>query len=448
MTDPMSRRTFLRRAGAAALLASGAASVAGCAGFGVDTGSSGGSGGSGRSKSPETATLRVSWWGDATRAQLYREALTLFSKGHPKVTSTSEYADLDPYLQRLSTESAAGDLPDVLWMRDTHIGRYGKAGALLNLKPYLGSTTQIKDLGSTAAADGTVGHGLYALPTHYVGQSIITDSEVFDKVGVKFPANPTWDQVGSIATEISKAMGSGFWGCNDPTLGNTQRHFEAYVRQTGAELFNHKGKIGFDGSVLADWLTYWQKLRKNGAIPPPATELQADSTPDQNLLVTGKAAFLWESSNHLTTWQKLTSHQLDMYSLPTLPKGSKTWWFFPPILISVSAKTKAPVDCAQMLDFFLNSKPAAKITGLNQGAPSSKPIREDLRPTLSRTDKVFVDQITREMAYPQRALPVRPAGADTVNAAVGRVSQEVAYGRQSVSDAVKSFLSAAQTALA
>lgn len=441
MSVPMSRRTFLRRAGAASLIASGASALAACAGFGGSSGASGGGGSGG------PATLHVAWWGNASRAKLYRDALALFSKDHHGVGTTSEYADLDPYLQRLSTESAAGDLPDVFWMRDTHIGRYGASGALLDLRKHIGSTIQVKDLGNTAAADGTVGHGVYALPTHYVGQSVIVDTVVFDKLGIKFPGNPTWDDLGSLATEISRSMGQGFWGSNDPTLGSTQRHFEAYARQTGAELFDRNGKLGFDGGVFGDWLSYWQKLRSAGAIPPPATELQSDTTPDQNLLVLGKAGFLWESSNHLTSWQALVKHELSMYSLPTLARASRTWWFFPPILISVSAKTKSATDCAELIDFFLNSKPAAKITLLNQGAPSSKTIREYLRPSLSRTDKAFVDQITREMGYPRRPLPVRPSGADTVNAAIGRASQQVAYGRQSVSDAVKGFQAAAASAL-
>jgi multiple sugar transport system substrate-binding protein len=443
MTVPMSRRTFLWRAGLAGLVGPAyATGLAGCAGFG---GGSGGSGAGTASAGP--ASLHVAWWGNASRAKLYQDALGLFSKDHRGVSTTSEYADLAPYLQRLATESAAGHLPDVFWMRDTHIGRYGASGALLDLRRYVGNTIGVKDLGSTAVSDGTVGHGVYALPTHYVGQSIITDTVVFDTLGIKFPSNPTWDLLGQLATEISKSSGQGFWGCNDPTLGSTQRHFEAYVRQTGAELFDHKGQLGFDGAVLGDWLSFWQKLRNAGAIPPPATELQSDTTPDQNLLVTGKAAFLWESSNHLTSWQQLVKHQLDMYSMPTLPNGSKTWWFFPPILISVSAKTKNDMDCAELVSFFLNSKPAAQITRLDQGAPSSKVIREYLLPTLSRTDRIFVDQITREIGYPHRPLPVRPAGADTVNAAIGRTSQQVAYGRQSISDAVKAFQSEAKTAL-
>lgn len=442
MTVPMSRRTFLWRAGLAGLVASGATALAGCSGFG---GAPSGSGGGTASGGP--ASLHVAWWGNASRATLYREALALFSKDHARVSTTSEYADLAPYLQRLATESAAGNLPDVFWMRDTHIGRYGASGALLDLRKYIGNTIKVSDLGGTAVSDGTVGHGAFALPTHYVGQSIITDTAVFERLGIKFPASPTWDQLGSLATEISRSSGPGFWGCNDPTLGSTQRHFEAYVRQTGAELFDHKGQLGFDGAVMGEWLSYWQKLRNAGAIPPPATELQSDTTPDQNLLVKGKAAFLWESSNHLTSWQLLVKHQLDMYSLPTLPHVSKTWWFFPPILISVSAKTKSAADSAELVGFFVNSKPAAKITGLDQGAPSSKGIRTYLRPSLSRTDKAFVDQITREMGYAHRPLPVRPSGADTVNSAIGLASQQVAYGRQSISDAVKSFQSAAKSAL-
>jgi multiple sugar transport system substrate-binding protein len=406
------------------------------------SGFGGGGGGGGSSSS-----LNVAWWGNASRAALYRKALALFTKQHPGVTTQSQYADLDPYLQRLATEAAAGSLPDVLWMRDTHIGRYGSSGDLLNLKKYIGHGVEVMDLGPTAVSDGQVGNGVFALPTHYVGQAVITNTRVFSKLGISYPQTATWDQIGAIATHISKESGKGFWGCNDPTLGSTQRHFQAYVRQTGGELFSSTGGLGFGADVLGEWLNYWQKLRKAGAIPPAGTELQSETCDDQNLLVTNKAGFLWESSNHLASWQDLTKDPLAMYSLPTLPNASKTWWFFPPILLSVSAKTKAPKDCVALVDFFLNNKAAAKITQVDQGAPSSSAIRKYLLPTLSKPEATFVQQIDREMSYPRRPQPVQPKGAEKVNDAIARTSQQVAYGRQSVSAAATAFMGDAKQAL-
>lgn len=432
----MSRRALLARTGVVGLGASAALATGACS-----SGFTGGGGGGG------SQSISVTWWGNADRAALYRKALALYTKQHPGVKTTSSYADLDPYLKRLATQSASGQLPDVMWMRDTHIGRYGSSGSLLNLHDYLGKTIKTNDLGSTAVSDGRVGNGDYALPTHYVGQCVITNSQVFDKLGISYPKNPSWDDMGQLATQIAKSSSKEFYGCNDPTLGTTHRHFQAYVRQSGAELFDSSGGLGFGSDVLGEWWTFWQKLRKNGAIPPADVELQSESTDDQNLLVTNKAGFLWESSNHLPNWQELVDAPLNMYSLPVIPGGSKTWWFFPPILISVSAKTKKPDQCADLVNFFLNSKQAAKITKVDQGAPSSSAIRQYLLPMLSKPEATFIKQIDREMQYPRRPNPIQPVGAEAVNDALGRYGQQVAYGKQSVSAAVQSFMAEARKSL-
>lgn len=430
----MSRRALLRT-GMVGLGASAAMAGGGCSGF------------TGGGDSHGSDTISVTWWGDADRAALYNKALALYTKQHAGVKTTSSYADLDPYLKRLATQAASGDLPDVIWMRDTHVGRYGSSGSLLDLHDYLGKTIKTNDLGETAVADGRVGEGDYALPTHYVGQCVITNSQMFDKLGMSYPENPSWDDLGQLATHMAKSLGKGVYGCNDPTLGTTHRHFQAYVRQSGAELFNNEGGLGFGSDVLGEWLNFWQKLRKAGAIPPADVELQSESTDDQNLLVAKKAGFLWESSNHLPNWQELIDAPLKMYSLPTIPNGSKDWWFFPPILISVSAKAQKPDECADLVNFFLNSKEAAKITLVDQGAPSSSAIRKYLLPMLSKPQAAFIQQIDRESGYPRRPNPIQPLGAETVNDAMGRLGQQVAYGKQSISAAVASFMTEAKKAL-
>jgi multiple sugar transport system substrate-binding protein len=115
--------------------------------------------------------------------------------------------------------------------------------------------------------------------------------------------------------------------------------------------------------------------------------------------------------------------------------------------MNVSSKTKNADTSVALLDFFLNSVDAAKITTLDEGAPSSKAIRAALLPTLNAGSKAFIDQIDREMSYPRRPLPVRPKGNEDVNSALTRYSQAVAYGKQSVSDAAKGLMADSQAAL-
>ena len=166
-----------------------------------------------------------------------------------------------------------------------------------------------------------------------------------------------------------------------------------------------------------------------------------------NMLVTNQAAIVPASSNGLTQIQRLTKTPLAMYSIPEIGGASKDWWFFPPILLSVAANTKSPQLAVSLVDFFVNSVPAGKITRVDQGAPSSAAVRDALVPELEAPEAAFVTQISHEMTYPARPLPVLPQASAAVITAQMEASQQVAYGRQSVSQAVATFMDTARKAI-
>lgn len=436
----MTSSTFTRR---------GFMSVVGAAGLaGALAGCSNGSPGSGGSTGSGSGALQVAQWGDAKRADLYKQAIKLFTDAHAGTTATLQYADLNPYLERLATQSAAGDLPDVLWMRDTHVGRYGQAKVLLDYTPYLDKTILTADLGKQAVSSGKVGGGAYALPTHYVGQCLMGSGTALDKKGIKLTDIQTWDDLANAAKELTDRS-SGLYGLTDTSVSaSTHRDVEAWIRQHGEELFTPGGGPGFTADTLASYFSYFDQLRKAGAIPPPDVQTQADAGgASASLLVTGKAALWPESSNHLTSNQNVTKIPLQMTSLPAAKDASKDWWFFPPILLSASAKTKNPEIAAQLINFFLNDVAAGKITGLNQGAPSSSKILDALLPSLNATDKIFVSQIRREQGYPSRPSPIRPQGASQLDTIISTAGQKVAYGKASISQAVAELMASAQKAL-
>src|SRR3979411_619559 len=107
--------------------------------------------------SAEVKAINVGQWGTAQRAELYKSALAVFQKDNAGVTTNLQFADLNSYLDRLTTQAASKSLPDVLWMRDSHIGLYGSSGALLDLSPYLGKGIDTKTLTEAGVADGRVG---------------------------------------------------------------------------------------------------------------------------------------------------------------------------------------------------------------------------------------------------------------------------------------------------
>lgn len=423
----LSRRGFLAGVGAAGLLAT----LPACGRTVRDDG-----------------VLDVALWGDAKRADLYRTALERFSARHGGLRSDLQFADLKPYLERLTTSAAARDLPDVLWMRDTHIGRYGSAGALLDLRPYLGSAIDVTGIGEVAVADGTVADGVYALPTHYTGQAVLTDRERLDRRGVDFAQVTSWSALADAARE-NVDPGAGVYGVADPTVGTTHRHLEAWIRQRGEELFAEGDDIGFTAETVSEWYEYWRRLRADGTTAPADVQIESEASGWTNdLITTGRAAIRLASSNHLTIAQGLTPTPLGLFSMPADPDATPDWWFFPPILVSVAATAGAPEVAAQLVDYFLNDAEAGAITKVNQGAPSSSTVREAVVDTLAPAERAFVEQISREQQNPRRPFPVRPQGSEGFNTVLTRTGQEIAYGQTSITDAVAALIEAAPSTLA
>jgi len=392
-------------------------------------------------------TLNVSLWGDASRADLYQTAIDLYEEENPNITIDLQFADLTPYLERLATSAAAKDLPDVLWMRDTHVGRYAAGGALLDLSSYIPDTIDVDNLGGAAVSTGEVDGGVYALPTHYVGQAIVYNVDLFDDNGLDATEIETWDDFADVATELTDPANS-FWGTNDATLDPAQRGFEAWVRQSGQEVFTEDGGIGFDADVATEWYEYWQELRDAGAIPPADIQTEANSAGLTNsVLATNRAAMSVVSTNHLTQLQALTETPLALASLPVLDDVSEDWWFFPPILISAGANTEHPQAAADFINFILNDVDAGLLTGVNQGAPSSAEVRDELAPELDEQQSAFVEQISREQENPARAFPIRPEGSEALTTALLRAGEEIAYGRKTVDEAVATLMDDAERAL-
>jgi pectin-derived oligosaccharide transport system substrate-binding protein len=442
MSTNVTRRDFLKwSAGSVALMAAAACSPA------APSSSTGGGSAAGGSAANEPRSLNVAQWGTAQRADLYKQALALFQQNNQGVTTNLQFADLSSYNDRLTTQAASKSLPDVLWMRDDRIGIYGSSNALLDLTPFLNKNISTSSLSSTAVADGKVGNGVYALPSHYVGQAVIVNSPYLQDKGVKYEEQvKTWDDLAALARQLTDQSRK-VWGINDPTLDTTQRHLQAFIRQAGQELFAADGSLGFTADTLGTWLDFWDKLRKDNIIPPADVQTQAVAGGmATNTIVTGQTAIILASSNGLTQVQRLTQTPLAMFSIPEVAGGSKDWWFFPPILLSVAANTKSPQLAASLVEFFVNSVAAGKITRVDQGAPSSAAVRDALVPDLAAPEAAFVQQISREMTYPARPLPVLPqASAAVINAQI-EAGQQVAFGRQSVSQAVDAFMAAAKKA--
>ncbi|MGO1925977.1 MAG: ABC transporter substrate-binding protein, partial [Brachybacterium tyrofermentans] len=93
-------------------------------------GGSGGSGGSGG----DASAVRIYWWGGDLRNGLTRDALDLFTESHADISVSPEYSEWTGYWDKLATQFAGGDAPDVLQMDEAYIDSYGTRDSLLDLE--------------------------------------------------------------------------------------------------------------------------------------------------------------------------------------------------------------------------------------------------------------------------------------------------------------------------
>ena len=143
---------FTRRQTLALLAAAGTIPV--LASCGPNASSGGGGGGE------DSGTVRIYWWGGDLRQTMTEEALELFGAQNAEITVEPEYSEWTGYWDKLATQTAGGDMPDLLQMDEAYIDSYGARGSLLDLES-LGealdlSAMDAKVLDTGRLADGTL----------------------------------------------------------------------------------------------------------------------------------------------------------------------------------------------------------------------------------------------------------------------------------------------------
>ena len=94
---------------------------------------SGGTGGGGGGGSADSGSLRLAWWGNPTRDQNTQDVADAYAEVAPDVTLSLEPGEWSGYWDKLATQTAGGDFPDIVQMDEKYLAEYGQRGALLDL---------------------------------------------------------------------------------------------------------------------------------------------------------------------------------------------------------------------------------------------------------------------------------------------------------------------------
>ncbi len=386
--------------------------------------------------------LRFAWWGSDTRHEQTQKIIDAFEEQNPGITITGEYGDFSGYWDKLATQTASNDAPDIIQMDDKYIREYADNGALLDL-----SDVDVSELEEDVVESGRTEEGLFGVATGVNVMAIMANPSIYEEAGVELPDDSTWtwEDYSDVAAEIAeKSEAYGASGPNEPA------GFQIWLRQQGKEMTTPEGELGFEEADATQYLALQKKLVDDGALPP-ASVLTEDQSPgpDQSLSGTNGAAMGMWWTNQLSALNAASGNQLVPLRFPSSDgsEGGAQLFQKSAMFMSASARTEHPEEVKAFIDFMVNSEEAGKINLADRGLPANETVREAVLPELSESDTAaaeFVEEVQPELGDPT---PIPPLGFSTLQEIIYRYELDVAFERSSPEDAARSMMSEMESAI-
>lgn len=419
------RRTFL----AAAAAAAAAGPLAACGG-GNNAGSGGGK------------ELRIYWWGADLRARLTQQVLDLYKQKHPDVTVNPESSEWSGYWDKLATQFAGNDAPDVLQMDEAYIDSYGTKRALLNLEDQKGvldlSAMDAAILDTGRLADGTlvgapIGVGIF---------SVGVNPNVLEKAGVDMPDDKkwTWQDFNDVAAEVSNKLksdgttGFDFFGFGAAELG-------AWARQHHQQIFPRDGETLITVDTITSYLEFAKSLVKSGATPQVSSQVEDNGAGvDQSRFAKNKSAFHLQFHTQIQAFQATSGDPLKLLRLPAVTSGDPQMVNKASMYWSVAARSKSAEAAAQLVSFFMTDPDAAKILKVERGVTGIPAMQDAIEPELDEIGKVslkFAQDMQKEVVKPPLVTPASGVG---FGADFTRLAQDALFNRRPAADVANDIM--------
>jgi multiple sugar transport system substrate-binding protein len=424
----LNRRQFLIGAGGLAAAAT-TMGLAGCAPGSSGGGSQGGGQGGANN-------LALAFWGNPTRNKNTQAEIDAFVKANPNIKISGQPGEFNTYWDKLATQTAGGNAPDIIQMDMLYIAEYGTRGALLDL----GKVDTSKFVEGTVDS-GKINGKLVGVNAGINSALIFGSPKVFEKAKMDLPDDKTWtwDQLIEVGAEVASKSGVPF---GVASLLQSDALFGTFVRQHGKELFTENG-LGFDVAEAQAWYDYLLKGQKAKAFGTPEQVSEEQPKPlDQMAIVVGTAAMQYYNTNQLEAVSAAAGEQLKLLRGPSLAGKAteRMTWYKASMLWSASSKTKNPDAAIAWINWFANSPDAANIDLAERGIPPNAEVLAAVKPKLSPAQQAVAKYIADIKTEVGNTPIAPPPGGGTIQTVLFRHGIDVLFGRKSSADGAQEFV--------
>jgi multiple sugar transport system substrate-binding protein len=406
-------------------------------------------------KTPEPAKnepvqIRVAWWGDAKRNDLYNQILAAFQAENPNIKTVPEPVSWTDYWDKMTVQSASGGAPDFMGMHPQFASDYIRRGVIQPLDSYIkDKTIDLSNWPKSAVDTGVVDGVDYMVPMGLTTASMFVNSTLLESLGVKVPGfDWTWDDVKTTGLAVRKALDAkgqkDAWFTNDAS--GAFQMFRYWARQNGKDLYTSDGQVAFNEEDLVSWFNMWNDLRANRIVPDAATTTTyAKAVLQDNLFAKKLVAATSVPINQYTQYTAAVPGATLVTLRNPVKTGAKVGEYIEGAHFAISSKTtnEKKLAAAKLINFWVNKESAQKLFKLDQGVPGNSKMAEFITPLLDPKDKVVIDYVgkTAQIATPTT---FAPAGATQVDSLFQTTAEEVRYGQKTPQKAAADLVAQAK----
>jgi len=415
----------------------------GNAGSNAATGSGSGSTSNNSGGAQEQIELRMTWWGGQARHDRTLQVIELYESRNPHVKILPEYSGFDGYFDKLSTQFAAGNAPDII-QYGGNLNDYVARGVVLPLDDYVGSVIDLSKHSQSMIDAATFDGKFYGVTLGTNAFGVLINKTLFEEAGVPLPSRDwTWEDFAEISLQLSQKL-NGIYGTSD----FREDGFGIFLAQRGKVVHNN-GVLGYEESDIRDWFQMWQDLRDSGAAASAELQASATQTPEQSLIVQRKVAMDLIAGNQYGAYSDATEDELVLWIAPYNSQTGKNGVSLRPSqFLSGYSETKYPEEVAKFLDFFVNDPEAGAILGNDRGAPVNSEVLQSLIDNASEYDQVifsYIDWVGQSSDAPY--VPNLP-GYNEAYDLFTKTMEAISFGYTSVEDGAREYYSELQKILA
>ena len=374
------------------------------------------------------------------------EVISNFEADNPGITITGESTDWGSYWDRLATNTAANDAPDIAMQEERYLREYAERGALLDLNELDGLDQS--GLDPLIAESGDLDGSTFGIASGVNAYAILADPEAFEAAGVDMPDDQTWtwEDYVEISAEITEATDGEYVGTQ--SMAYNEAGFQVFARQHGENLYAEDGSLGFSKDTLAAWFQITQDLADNGGQPgaSESVEIQAGGI-DQSVVSTNRGAMAHFWTNQLVGVSETSGRDIQLLRYPGETEFDRTGLFLKPAMYyTASAGTDHPEEVALFLDHMINDPAASELLLADLGLPSNLEVREAILGELSEADSQTAEFMAEVEGTIVDGNPPPPIGAGEVVEISSRATDNLLFGDLTAEEAAEQFITEVETA--